>query len=374
MGNTVHVITVPRANYKPGDIINVSDNLKLYYSNSDKYYKLFESQPKKLLSQIIVYGLQKVGSFIWYDDNAQYWFNHLRKSILSILYKYPESIIIATGSPFQACYQTMKVCEEINYKKYILDFQDPWSIDPYRTYPFNWMKKNVDRFESKTLLKSKNNIYVTTGLKNRMERLNQNSIVIENGHDFIEPIKNKKNTPDKKNKFIYLGTLANGRDIIFINFLNKIIIEKNLIFDLDVFGRCSRLFTNWVRNSKNININISFKDPIQRNEISFISQKYKYGLQLNSEDYPYLVSTKVYEYPALGLPVLSVNGGGEVEKIIKKNKIGISLNTKKTKDFNLKNIFFELDSTKMDDLNDFSIECSWLSRAHQINSYLIDTF
>ena len=32
----------------------------------------------------------------------------------------------------------------------------------------------------------------------------------------------------------------------------------------------------------------------------------------------YLVSTKIYEYPALGLPVLSINGGGDVEDLIVK--------------------------------------------------------
>ncbi len=375
MGNTVHVITVPRANHKAGDIINVSDSLNIYYSKSDKYYKLFESPPKKFLSQIIVYGLQKVGSFIWYDDNGQYWYKHLKKNIISILSQFPESIVIATGSPFQACYHTMRICEEINHDNYVLDFQDPWSIDPYRSYPFKWMKNKVKDFERRTLFKSKNNIYVTNGLKKLMEKKNTNAIIVENGHDFnISSERPRLKKSKKTRKFIYLGTLANGRDRVFINFLSKLVLKNSEIFHIDVFGRSSRFFKRWTKKNSLKNVNISFKNPINRAEISSLSINYNYGLQLNSEKYPYLVSTKIYEYPALGLPVLSVNGGGQIEEIIKINQIGISVNINEENKFFFDDILVRLDEIKNSSLSNYSKQSSWLSRAREINNYLNDTF
>tara|TARA_Y100000768_G_C23990123_1_gene691856 strand:- start:5563 stop:6693 length:1131 start_codon:yes stop_codon:yes gene_type:complete len=375
MDNKVHVVTVPRSGFKGGQIFKPSENIKVHYTRSDKYYKLFEYQPKRLPSQLTIYGLQKIGSLVWYDDNAQFWYKNLKRSILSILNKFPDSIIISTGSPFQACYHTMRICEEINNEKYILDFQDPWSIDPYKTYSFNWMKDKVKNFEDKTLSTSKNNIYVTNGLKVLMEKTNANCAVIENGHDFIKPNKFKKENKSKKIvNFIYLGTLANGRDKIFINFLNKLILKGNENFKIDVFGRSSRFFKNWAKKNCLNKISISFKNPINRSEISLLAMNYNFGLQLNSEDYPYLVSTKIYEYPALGLPVLSINGGGEIETIINNSRIGFSVNIKEKDKFSFDEILSRLEEVENSFLYDYSQKSSWISRAKQLNSYLNDTF
>jgi glycosyltransferase involved in cell wall biosynthesis len=49
-------------------------------------------------------------------------------------------------------------------------------------------------------------------------------------------------------------------------------------------------------------------------------------LQFNAERFPYLVSTKIYEYAASGRPVLSINYGGEVDGLIKKHGLGWSVN------------------------------------------------
>ena len=137
---------------------------------------------------------------IWYDDNAQYWFNDLKKVFIPILDKHPEAIAIATGAPFQACYHLMRICEEINYKKFVLDFQDPWSKDPYRTYLYNKIRDNVNFFENETLNGSRNNIFVTKGLLNLMKKSDQNNAIIENGHDFYD-------IPDKKDLTIKSKTI-----------------------------------------------------------------------------------------------------------------------------------------------------------------------
>ena len=85
-------------------------------------------------------------------------------------------------------------------------------------------------------------------------------------------------------------------------------------------------FIKWCKIKDVKNLEIRIEKSIPREQIPYLAKNYNAGLQLNSFEYPYLVSTKIYEYPALGLPVLSINGGGDVEDLIVKNQIGISLN------------------------------------------------
>jgi hypothetical protein len=378
LDNTIHVVTVPRANNNSGDVVKVSKNLIIHYTKSDYFYKIFEVQHKEITKKLMAIGVQKLGSLVWYDDFAQHWYSDLKEVVVPLIEEYPKSVLIATGAPFQACYHLMRICKERKYNNYVLDFQDPWSKDPYRKYIFNWMKKKVEKFEETTIINSRNNVYVTNGLKDLMEYNNSNAIIIENGHDFYKGESKKDNglymLNEKVIKLLYLGTLANGRDEIFIDFLNKFENNTMIQLKLDVFGRVSRVFTNWVKQNNHHKIEINFKTPISRKAIPKISKNYQYGLQLNSQVYKYLVSTKIYEYPALGLPVLSINGGGEIESIIENNKIGLSININDINKIYLSEIVTNLTNVKGTSLTNFAQFSSWKSLAVKYNSYLNDLF
>ena len=371
----IHLITVPRGGKSSGDVVKESENLLVYYTSSDYYYKIFENLPKSYLGQVITYGAQKLGSLIWYDDNAQYWYHDLKKVFISILDKHPEAISLATGAPFQACYHLMRICQEINYQKFVLDFQDPWSKDPYRKYFNNIMRNKVNHFENETLNCSRNNIFVTNGLLNLMKKSNQNNIIIENGHDFYDiPTNNGMTIRNKTLKILYLGTLANGRDKVLINFLSNLENDTNIQIQIDVYGRASRFFIKWCKSDHLKNTQIILENSIPRNQISHLAQNYNVGLQLNSFEYPFLVSTKIYEYPALGLPVLSINGGGDVEELIVKHQIGISLNMLINWEKKISYVIEYLNGIHLDNLILFSRLSSWKSRSDKFEKYLIDSF
>ena len=55
----IHLITVPRGGKSSGDIVQESNNLHVYYTSSDYYYKIFENLPNSYLGQVINYGTQK---------------------------------------------------------------------------------------------------------------------------------------------------------------------------------------------------------------------------------------------------------------------------------------------------------------------------
>ena len=371
----IHLITVPRGGRRGGEIVKQSNNLCVYYTASDYFYKVFEELPKTRIAKYFTYGTQKLGSLIWYDDNAQFWYKQLEKVVLSILNKHPKAVIISTGAPFQACYHLMRICRKIDYDRYILDFQDPWSKNPYRKYFFEYMRRNVEKFEKTTLNHSTNNIFVTYGLKRLMEASKQNNIVIENGHSFNKQDFHYKPLIIKERlKVLYLGTLANGRDEILINFLENLKFDIKVKVNIDIYGRVSRSFEKWKGNNRNNNISIALKKLVARKEIPLIAKNYDLGLQLNSREYPYLVSTKVYEYPALGLPVISINGGGEIEALIIKNNIGISVNIDNHWE---KRIGYHIKALKLvsyKDLYNFANISSWKSRTNDFVDYLNDKF
>ena len=51
-----------------------------------------------------------------------------------------------------------------------------------------------------------------------------------------------------------------------------------------------------------------------------------YALQLNVKIFPYALSTKIFEYAAMGVPTLSLNYGGDIDELIRECSLGYSVN------------------------------------------------
>lgn len=370
LGHNVNIITVPRER-KNNTILKQNENIQVHNTKSDSFYKLVEKNySNPIFNSIFKTLISLLGKIIWYDDNAQGWKPFLQKKISELLIKWPKAKIIATGAPFQACKHTMEICNSIGYTDYYLDFQDPWASDPLRKYYFNWMRKKVYSYEKSTIENSPNNIFVTAGLKQIMNSESKNnSFIIENGHGF-QLLKNRKRvykSKSKEKRILYIGTLANGRDEVFIKYLEETQGWPNSFnCKLDIYGRVSTRFRLWLSKTKINNLNISLYNHISKEMISESAPKYDYGLQVNAEEYPYLVSTKLYEYPALGLPIISINTGGEIEGIVENNKIGVSININS---FNLDELnvaFSKKESNYDDQLFQYAKISSWKVRAQEL--------
>tara|TARA_B110000238_G_C16066706_1_gene413080 strand:+ start:93 stop:1310 length:1218 start_codon:yes stop_codon:yes gene_type:complete len=370
LGHNVNIITVPRER-KSNTIVEQNKNIQVYNTKSDCFYKLVEKNySNPIFNSIFKNLIYLFGRIIWYDDNAQFWKPFLHKKISELLIKYPKAKIIATGAPFQACKHTMEICNSIGYTDYYLDFQDPWASDPLRKYYFNWMRKKVFSYEKSTIENSPNNIFVTAGLKQIMNSESKNnSFIIENGHGF-PLLKNRKRVSKSKPKdkrILYIGTLANGRDEVFIKYLEETQGWPNSFnCKLDIYGRVSTRFRLWLSKTKINNLNINLCNHISKEMISESAPKYDYGLQLNAEEYPYLVSTKLYEYPALGLPIISINAGGEIEGIVEKNQIGVSININSFNLDKLEVAFLKKESNYDEHLFQYAKMSSWKMRAQEL--------
>ena len=59
-------------------------------------------------------------------------------------------------------------------------------------------------------------------------------------------------------------------------------------------------------------------------------QQSNYALQLENiwSNYPYALSTKIFEHAYFNVPTISLNYGGDIEELIEKHKLGYSINLK----------------------------------------------
>ena len=59
------------------------------------------------------------------------------------------------------------------------------------------------------------------------------------------------------------------------------------------------------------------------------------AIHFGSPEYPFAFSTKIFEYIATNIPVLSINYGGDINKLIDENNVGISINLKTDDHFHI---------------------------------------
>ncbi|AZQ85454.1 hypothetical protein EKO29_16555 [Colwellia sp. Arc7-635] len=321
MGYKLHVLTVDR-----GSVPIVHENVIVHKVKSEPFYKLTSIKFKnRLLTSLFSFAVNKIRSVFWFDDEAQYWGKYLVPKILEVVEQYNVKVVIATGHPFQA----NRWAAEAKIKsggsfKLIQDIRDPWVHNPFKKYMFRWQFEKVKKWQEVALEVADANVFVTSALSHLITGGARKSNVIENGHNFHVVAGNINNNTVKKG-IIHAGTLANGRDVVAEPFFNACNNNPDILLGHSVhfYGRVSMWLLNKYKNLFDNNIFI-LHQPISQKELTSKYVNSIFALQFNAKEYPYLVSTKIYEHPALGLSTFSVNCGGAVDNLIKENDIGIS--------------------------------------------------
>ena len=349
---------------------NLYKKINFRFFKTDPITKLSElSFTNKIINLLYKKILSTVLLFFFPTDPYEYWSLFLKDAIVEEISK--GSLFILTGGPFSVQSNLVKILKKNNYKNYILDFRDPWTKDPHRIF-LNYLVKRKQEKEEEVLLKENDikKVFVTKTLFKNMKTKPKNTYVIKNGHDFpITSFLNFFNEHEsKKNisytKIIYLGTIGSDRADLFINFIEMIKDSKERI-EITVYGRVALKILLYLQNFKRKNkyIDIKIKNNIERSYIKRISKRYNIALQITSDSYPYALSTKVYEYPALGLPQLCICNRGEIKNLINNNKIGKVINLKESKSSVLKKIEYLKKEIYLEDLYNFSKLSSWSKRA-----------
>lgn len=325
----------------------------------------------KILKKIIIRFLSIL---FWPTDMGEYFSLFIEKELLKEMKN--NSLFIITGGSFALQSKIFKFILEKNYKHFILDYRDVWNTDPHRFYLFNFIKKRAENIEKKMMLSNNGKkIFVTNTLAKNMICKPNNYEVILNGHDikmkklseFKEIFLRKKDI--KRIKIIYLGSIGKGRDLLFIEFIKKLNNSK-LILEIDIYGSISINLRNTLTNFKSNNLKIRNFNKVNRSKIMKISKDYNLALQITSNSYPYALSTKLYEYPALCLPQICICNEGEIKEIIIKNKIGIIVNSLSTKIEIEDKLNKILNQINHEDLFKFAKQSTWDRRSQELSKVI----
>jgi glycosyltransferase involved in cell wall biosynthesis len=155
--------------------------------------------------------------------------------------------------------------------------------------------------------------------------------VIPNGYDpesFISDQFSENSLSSKSPfSFIHVGNLSCGRQYPLMKFLETIRKIYPDIPDVRVTlvgGYNKRIleqkFTDLVQSKV-----LVLQSPVSQKTAFKMVKQHTYALQFNAREFPYLVSTKIYEYGMLNIPTVSFNYGGEIHDLILDHDLGYSI-------------------------------------------------
>lgn len=336
-GYKIHVITVNWDYIGSDNLLEdvnhhniIIHKIPSFYPHNFKY-KRFKSNNLGNLLHITRHGILKILDLIWYEDEAHFWGKHLIPYCEKIIRKEGIKNVISTGAPFMANYWSAKLKVKNPDINLILDFRDPWSENKNKTSRLKIFRRKILQHEKFTVNNCDTLVSVTESMLNGFMKKVSNKkvqgVVIPNGHD-IDTKKIKTNI-NRDFSFLHAGGLIGGRQKPLKSFLKAVdeIKSKTPEIKIDFYGKLPN-------DVKRKYIKLFEKDIVKEhkkippNEIKKKMSKSFVCLHFNAEFFPMSVSTKIYEYASLKRPTLSINYGGEIDKLIDNYNFGISVNGK----------------------------------------------
>ena len=315
--------------------INSKNNLKKYIFT---FFKIFFS------NLLYILGI---------DHN---FFNNQKylKEIDNIYLSFNPDYIIISAPPFSLFRLVSKIRKKDKNVKIILDYRDGWTqrIKSKRLF---LIKKIMTKIEKNILDQCHYALCATKQIFNDILLLNKSkkTILLKNGFLYTP----KKKIAVKKNKNIsigYFGLISDDnhsyRDIKVI--YNSLHVKNNINF---IFYGNSILKKKFIKNYQNF----TFKKNISYFETQKKMKNFDYLLILHTEKSTSkeVITGKFYEYLSSGVPIIMIsNGETEAGRLIKKYKLGFSIDYSKV---SLKNFFLNLKkikNKKLDNLKQFSRE------------------
>ena len=350
-GYKIHAVSVNWKQYRPDTLLEDITHENIIIHRIPSGYPLhFKYQPKRnlvfrfLRSRVI----EKILDHFYFDDEAQHWGSYLIPFSESLLRKENINVVIATGSPFQSNRWAALLKSRNPQLRLIQDFRDPWLQNPF--HPVHrrklWTQKRIKKigaWQEQALGSADAVVTVTKGLRelyasgSSVEKFH----VIPNGYDdqYVQEL--DCSIPSDQNpkclRLTYIGNLYCGRDRPFKSFLDgieRLGAEDSTLLKVQIIGS----YGGWIKKDFSNLIEkkiLCLYPPMSQKEAHRMVKNSNFALQFNSVEFPYLVSTKIYEYAMLKIPTISFNYGGEIEDLITENDLGysVNLNEEKVEDF-----------------------------------------
>ncbi|CAP45185.1 glycosyltransferase [Bordetella petrii] len=332
-GNLVYVIAYDwpegAANSLVDDVQH--ENIKInrvasFYPHRLKSMRL----PGRILRVLRKYYFRFVDKVIFFDDEAQYWGWHLLPAVNALIEKEKINVIVATGHPFQANYWASVVKTRNPGLRLVQDLRDPWLL-PARYGGRGWRYAVIQRRMQQALSVADTIVTVTEGLRDVYQRAcpTGDVRVVYNGFD---PDICKLGRPERPVRreivLSHIGNISNNRDLVcdlLFSAIQKLIETRSIKLRFagsvpaSIHKKYRRLFDAGV---------IDYLGVLSQKEALDVVADSDFALQFNADISPVPLSTKIYEYAALKIPVISLNYGGEIDHLIKRHSLGYSINVK----------------------------------------------
>ena len=357
LGHEIEVVTV---NWKLPDFSNLSNevshsriNIHRIRSGYLHNFKNWRSGNRWVNALKNRFFARLLDRYFFWDDEAQHWGRYLLPKCEELIKEKGIRTVIATGSPFQSNVWAAELKRRNPTICMIHDLRDPWVRNPLKWYRDYSAALAMER---DTLSIADHLVVVSHGMAEHfMENLSREVpvTVINNGFDplMLQHPKPRHGSEDSI-RVVYVGSLSNGREDVLRQLLD--VLEKKQIETVQVIVVGNYTYALKRRYQGLIELGIlQFEGWVSQEKALEIVASADYALQLNAKIFPYALSTKIFEYAAIGIPTLSLNFGGDIDKLIRDYSLGYSVNLNND---DLNEWILRLASNELNRLFSFSID------------------
>ena len=333
LGHQVHVVTVDWPRYGPNTLV---DDVR---EPGIEIHRIPSGSPLRLRHRPLAgrwtaaarhVGLRAVDRVLYFDDEAQRWGRHLVPFCERLIAERGIEVAVATGHPFQANRFAAELRRRTPALALIQDFRDPWGDNPFRRLTAR-QRARVRDWQSEAVAAADAVVAVTEGLLELYvgPDSGDRGVVIPNGVD-PEAVPAAGAEPPATNagaiRLTHVGNVGNGRDRPLGALLEALrsLPAGGRRIELSLVGggleAVRRAHADLIERGV-----LAIRPPMAQTDALALVAASDYALQLNAREFPYLVSTKVYEYALLRVPAISLNYGGEVDALVRERGFGHSI-------------------------------------------------
>lgn len=327
-GVTVDVVTVEWPDGDPSTLEDVSDD-------RIRIHQIPALSPNRIRSRGSNTVAERVRNRLYRDfiagrpvsQDAAWWGPAVIPATARIARAARSQAIIVTGAPFMSNLWIARGKRFLPRVPLVQEFRDPWADLPDASLDAQGGRDRVGHLEREVLESADAAVTVTEGLSEIIRCKTGATPVhtVTNGFD-AEDLPAPSSGP-RPFRLIHGGNLFVGRDEPLRALLSAVTRSASELPGLELVFRGG--FPEDVRREyaalESAGI-LKVLPSIPAREFMVEVDGAFAALQFNARQFPYLVSTKIYEYAAVGRPVLSLNYGGEIDALVRRHGLGWSVN------------------------------------------------
>jgi len=262
------------------------------------------------------------------DEDARFWGLVMVPRARRLIKKHDIRCVVATGPPFRTNWWAAKLRRTNPSIRLVQDFHDPWAAMPASIYAIarRHSPEVIRRLEAESLDPADLVVTVNEGYKRLLSTNTSTRVeVIPNGYDSREA-PSPASADARPFTLVYAGTLGAGRRepaLALINAVRTLSAEMPEL-RLDFWGPPNRVLLSHCADLLDSGV-MRFHQQVSSSEIArVISQEAFACILFVARDMPENLPLKAYEYAYLRRPILSIDYGGGVRRLLSDHRIGMS--------------------------------------------------